>query len=270
MMKSYICKSLVILLLSTSFISIESVFAEEQQSVQPVEISAKDSLEWDKKEQRYTAYKDVIITQGNITIRCNKLSAYYKSENELTNVSLLEASDNIVISSPPYNAYGDKATYDVITGKAVLTGNNVSVATEKDVMTSTNKIEFFRDNKKIVAYGRPIIKHDKDIISSDIMEAYFKQGSDGKMISDKMVASGNVAIETQDEVIKGDKLVFNSQTRQAVMIGNVSIKKGESYLSGSKAVVDMNTGISQLLGDEPGSKSEGRVKGVFFPKGKSN
>ena len=54
------------------------------------------------------------------------------------------------------------------------------------------------------------------------------------------------------------------------MTGDVLIQKGDSHIKGSKAVVDMNTGISQLLGNSTAENGSGRVKGVFFPKGKKN
>ncbi len=259
--------SLCTLALSTGYALAQEQSAGDGSGANPVEISAAGSLEWDKSQRSYTAKKDVIIKQGEIEIKCDSLSATYDNGKEITNIKVLEALGNVRISSPPYNAFGDKATYDVTSGKAVLTGKSVTVTTEKDVLVAEDRLEFSSNEKKITAFGHPIVKHDKDTISANTMAAYFKKDTNGKMISDKMMAKGNVHIKTATENISGDNLIFNSQTRQAVMSGNVIIEKDKSYIKGHKAVVDMNTGISQLLSDDKAEQSDGaRVKGVFYPK----
>ena len=263
-----IIRYLVAVTLISSICFVNNAYADSNKTSQSVEISAAGSLEWDKKAQKYSVHKDVIVTQSDITIKCDILNAHYKDTKNLADITVLEADKNVIISSPPYTAFGDKATYDVVSGKAVLMGDTVSITTENDVMTTQDRIEFLRDKKKVIAFGRPIIKHQLDTITADVMAAYFKEDKKGKMVSDKMVADGNVKIETKDEVITGNRLVFNSQTRQAVMTGDVLVKKGDNHIKGVKAVVDMNTGISQLLGNSTSKDGSGRVKGVFFPKGK--
>lgn len=269
-MKKIIKNISAITLLIANLVFVSSAYALDNKKVQPVEISAAESLEWHKKEQRYTVKKDVVVTQSDLTIQCDELTAYYKSDEDFTDITILEADQNVKISSPPYTAFGDNATYDIISGKAVLRGNTVSVTTEKDLLIAQDRIEFLRDKKKIIAFGRPIVKHELNTISANVMAAYFKEDANGKMISDRMVADGKVVIETDKEKITGDRLVFNNQTRQAIMSGEVVIKQGDNQIVGSKAVVDMNTGISQLLGNNTSTNGTGRVKGVFYPKGKKN
>jgi len=235
-------------------------------SSEPVEISAAGSLEWDKNQQSYTAKKDVIVKQGDIKIECDSLTASYNDPKTMSDVSTLTAIGNVRISSAPYIASGEMAVYDVVSGVATLTGKKVTVTTESDILTTNDKIEFIKADKKLVAYGNPVIKHKLDTIKSKTMTAYFKDGADGKMISDRMEATGGVTIKTQAETITSNTINYDSQTRKAILTGNVVVEKGGNRIQGTKAVVDMNTGISQLLGGEISQQGDGRVKGVFYPK----
>lgn len=248
-----------------------SALAQElapQTEENPVEISAAGSLEWDKNLQSYTAKQDVIVKQGEIKISCNSLTARYNDPQTMADISTLTALGNVKISSPPYTASGDEAVYDVITGTATLTGKNISVTTDADVLTADEKIEFTKSENKLVAYGNPVVKHKLDTIRAKIMTAYFKKDENGKMISDRMEANGGVTIRTQSETITSKTIVYDNKTRKAVLEGDVKVEKEGNIIQGTKAVVDMNTGISQLLGGGTSQDSNGRVKGVFYPKKK--
>ena len=234
-------------------------------SVIPVEISAEKSLEWNRKNKTYTASKNVVITQGDIKIESDILTARYGGEETVTDISTIEAKDNVVITLPPYVANGDSAVYNVKTGNAILTGKNLTVTTNSDVMTADNKIEFFSKENKLVAIGNPKVKHELDVITARTMAAYFKKNKNGKMVADKIIAQGRVKITTPKEIVTGQKAVYNPLTKKVILTGGVKIKQGENWLEGTSAIVDMASGISQLLGNDK-SKSDGRVKGVFYPK----
>jgi len=230
----------------------------------PIEISAAKSLQWDRKNKIYIANKNVIVKQGLMKIESDKLIAHYAEVNGITDILNLEASLNVVITSPPYVAYGDKATYDVKSGNAVLMGQKIVVLTGKDIMKADKKIEFFNSQNKLVATGNPIVNHAGDTIKAKTMTAYFKKDKSGKLQAEKIIAVGNVIIKTIKELVTGDRGVYNVLRQTAVLTGHVKINQGKNHLEGNKANVNLITGHSELLGDEK-SKIKTRVKGVFYP-----
>lgn len=240
-----------------------TAFAEE--AVQPVKISAAKSLEWNRKEKTYTARENVIVVQGQISMQSDTLSAHYNDDNGMTNISTLEARDNVTIKSAPYTAYGDNAVYNVKTGNALLTGKNLRITTDKETLTAEDKIEFFGTDNRLVALGNATATRGTDKLTANSLTAYFDKAADGKMALNKITAEKNVTIKTVKETITGDRGIYDIPAQKAVLTGKVRIRQGENWLEGTRANIDMATGISQLLGSsEAGDK--GRVKGVFYPR----
>jgi len=231
---------------------------------QPVAISAAKSLEWNRKEKTYTAREKVVVIQGTVRMQSDLLTARYTDDNGMTDISTLEAAGHIVIQSPPYTAEGDAAVYDVITGHAVLTGKNLKITTETDVLTARDKIEFFGAENRMTAVGKATATRGDDTITADALDAYFSRNSAGKMAIDKMTARGHVTVKTARETVTGDDGVYYITTQKAVLTGKVRISQGENWLEGTRADIDMTTGISQLLGGGD-ADTENRVRGVFYP-----
>ncbi|MCE9507262.1 MAG: hypothetical protein K8R48_02960 [Alphaproteobacteria bacterium] len=230
----------------------------------PVEISAAGSLEWNRKDKTYTARDNVIVTQGLSRIQSDRLIARYTGDNGATALSSLEADNHVTIQSPPYTAYGDRAIYNVKTGNAVLTGKELKITTDADLMTAQDKIEFFGAEQRLDATGKATATHDSSTVTADVLSAYFDKDAAGRMGLRKITARGSVVIKTAKETVTGDEGVYDVVTQKAVLTGKVLIRQGQNWLEGTSAHVDMTTGISQLLGSG-NPETEGRVKGVFYP-----
>ena len=241
-----------------------SGFARAESGASPVEISAAKSLEWNRKDKTYTAREKVVVIQGAARIHSDMLIARYTDDQGMTEISTLEAGGNVIIQSPPYTAYGDHAVYNVKTGNAVMTGKAMKVATEADVVTAQDKIEFFSAEGRLVATGKATAIHGTSALMADVLGAYFGASAGGKMEIRKITATGNAVIETARETITGDAGVYDIPTQKAVLTGKVMIRQGKNWLEGTSANVDMATGISQLLGGG-NADTEGRVRGVFYP-----
>jgi lipopolysaccharide export system protein LptA len=203
-------------------------------AAQPVEISAAKSLEWNRKEKTYTAREKVVVVQGAAKIQSDILVARYTDDAGMTDFTTLEASQHVVIQSPPYTATGDRAVYNVKAGTIALT-------------------------------GKAIVTHEADTLTADVLTIYLDRDSGGKLAARKITASGNVTVKTAKETITGDTGVYDVPAQKSVLSGKVMIRQGENWLEGTTANIDMTTGISQLLGGS-GAGNDGRVKGVFYPK----
>lgn len=236
-------------------------------SSEPVTISAAKSLEWDRKKKTYTARQNVIVKQGAGEIHSDTLVARYAEADGMSDIRTLEADGNVTITSAPYTAHGDHATYDVRSGKAVLTGKALRIETGDDTLTARDRIEFSNSENKMTAVGDALVLHDEKTLSADTMSAYFTKDKDGKTTARKITADGNVTIKTAAETATGDKGIYDVGAQKAVLTGKVRLLQGQNWLEGTRADVDMKTGISRLSGsDNPAT--EGRVTGVFYPQTK--
>jgi lipopolysaccharide transport protein LptA len=116
-----------------------SVVAEDQKSI-PLEISAAGALEWHRNDRQYIAKKDVIVTQGEMTLTADELVADYNDSNNketpqgsenanapATNTTApdiyrLTATGNVTIKTRVDTIKGSKAIYNRTENTAVMDG----------------------------------------------------------------------------------------------------------------------------------------------------
>lgn len=236
-------------------------------SSQPVTISAKKSLEWNRKNKTYTAREDVIATQGATTLHSDTLTAHYSDDKGgagATNITTLDADGRVTIDAPPYTAFGDHAVYDVKTGNASLTGKDLKIVSEDSTLTAQEKIEYNSSKNMMTAIGQPKAVKGNNTLTSDIMSAWFAKDEGGKLAANKITTHGHVVIKTPTEWATGDDGVYDVTTQKAVLTGKVRILQDKNWIEGTRADVDMATGISRLSGTGDNA-TEGRVTGTFYP-----
>ena len=247
---------------------IASFPARAQKSDAPVEISAAHSLEWDRNAKTYTARDDARAKQGDFDLASGTITAHYRDDLGSTDIWQMVAEKNVVLSSPPYKAYGNKAVYDVVKNNATLTGGDLKITTDTATLTAQDKIEFFGEDNRLIATGNAVALRAADKLQASVITGYFKKDAQGKLSIDRMTADGNVVITTPKETVHGDHGIYDIATEKAVLTGAVKIYQGENWLEGTRAEVDLETGLSKLFAPE-NAATEGRVKGTFYPK-KSN
>lgn len=243
----------------------DAQLTNEQDS--PIEISADNSLEWMQNDKQYIANGNVEVTQGDAQIFCDKLVADYR-ENEKTGsteIWQLTAYDNVRLINAQSNAQGDKATYEIDSGLAVLTGKNLKLTTPDQIITARDKMEYNINNGKAKAIGNASITQGTDRLTASTITANFIKDANGKQSLKTAQAQGGVTITTPDEVLTGDNAVYNAQNNTAEIKGNVRIKRGPNILEGARGEVNLTTHISKMYGTPNNGK---RVKGVFYPSSK--
>ncbi len=256
-----------LVLLSTSAFAAETALPQDNEK--PVEISAAQSLEWNRRDKTYTARKDAIAKQGDMQVKSDTMTAHYDDVKGSTEITKLVALGHVEISSPPYTAYGERAEYDVVTQKAALTGDNLRMVTPDEVLTAQEKIEFDAAANKLSAIGKAIARRGTDSLTSDRLDAYFMRNAQGKTVLHRITSDSAVTIKTARETVTGSKGVYDAATGKAVLTGNVRIYQGENWITGERAEVNLKTGISQLFAPKTNTENPeepARVRGVFFPK----
>ena len=80
-------------------------------------------------------------------------------------------------------------------------------------------------------------------------------GPGGSSQIKRLEAKDNVIVTQKDQIVTGDKGVFDMKTNTVTMTGNVVMTQCDSVLRGERLIVDMTTGVSRVEG--------GRVQGVL-------
>jgi lipopolysaccharide export system protein LptA len=242
------------------------------ESGTPIEITAVETVEWQRDKNQYIARKDVIVTQGTLQIFTDLLTADYREGADgSTEIYRLTAQGNVQIKDETNTAYGDTGVYDVTGGIATLTGTDLKLVSPDQTVTATEKMEYYTNERKARAIGNATVKRATDTLKADTITAYFKDENDtaspdsplgGGDTLDRLEAEGRVVITTPAETLYGQRAVYRADTNTAELIGKVRVERGENVLEGERADVNLTTNISKMYA---GQKEGGRVRGVFFP-----
>lgn len=214
---------------------------------QPLSVNA-DSLEWRQNEKMYVARGKASVTQGNVTLMAETLTAHYVEKPEGgTQINLIEAEGGVHIKGQAQDVYGQRGVYDLNRQVAVLKGDNLQLIMGEDTVTARDTLEFWQQENIAVARGEAKATRGEQIIAGDILTAQLEKAAGGKLVIRKMSAEGNVLVATKDEIARGDRGLYDLKKEQAVLEGNVRITRGPNQLNGAKAIVDLKNGVSRLV-----------------------
>ncbi len=229
----------------------------------PLEITADESLEWHRNEKVFIAKKNAVAKQGDTDIGAQLLTAYYREPAKgNVEVSKVTADTDVTVKSGQTVAYGQKAEYDLDSGLAVMTGDNLKMTGPDQTVTAQDRFEYWVTEGRLSAIGRAKVTRLEDTVEADKVSAIFKQNEKGERVLDSLEANGNVVITTPTETVTGANGIYRADTNIAELSGGVTIKRGPNILEGEKAEVNLSTNISKMYSN---GGSSGRVRGVFYP-----
>jgi lipopolysaccharide export system protein LptA len=79
----------------------------------------------------------------------------------------------------------------------------------------------------------------------------------------RVEAKGGVTVISKDQVATGNEGVFDRSSNKIVLTGNVALSQGENVTKGEKLIYDTETGIAIV--ESGAAAAGGRVRGVFVP-----
>jgi lipopolysaccharide export system protein LptA len=268
----------------------------------PIDITARDGIEWRQTEQEVIARGDAKAVRGTVTVTADRLTAWYRKKGgaqapqpapaaglaadpstEGNEIYRLQADGNVRIFTPTDQAQGDKATYDIDQSVLVMTGRNLKLTTPSDTITARDDLEYWPQKHMAVARGNAVVvTTDAKRVAADTLVAYTtdnpppatatpaatKPSDDPLAASGKLQrveAFGNVSVRTPTDTVTGDRGVYVPDTGMARLGGNVRITRGQNQLNGAEANVNMKTGIATLV-----AQTSGRVHGLVVPNDETN
>jgi lipopolysaccharide export system protein LptA len=267
---------LVIFLLTITTPALAQTNTEKNK---PLEITAEQTLEWHRNDKKYIARGKAEAKQGLTAINAGTLTADYR-ESQKSNFDIyrMTAEKGVVITSQGNKAFGDKAIYELDSGIATMTGQELKMIAPDQTLTARDKFEYAVTEGRLSAYGDVVIIRGEDKIQADKASAFFAQGTQTSGTTSPMggrklkrfEGEGHVIVTTPTEILSGDKGVYNAATNIAEVTGNVKITRGPNVLEGTRAEINLTTNVSRMFGDttttSPTSGGKGgRVKGVFYP-----
>lgn len=236
---------------------------DNPDSDEPIEITADQSLEWQRNENLFVARKNALAVQGDVSVASALLTANYRDGDDTGfEIYRVTAKSNVVINSQESKAYGDDATYDIDKGLAVMTGKNLRLITTEQTITARDQFEYWVPQGKLIAIGNAKIVRPTDTLEADTITATLKDNDQGERVLDTLEAKGNVIITTPTEVLTGNYGIYRAATNTAEITGNVVATRGPNKLEGARAEVDLTTNVSRMFGANDNS---GRVRGIFYP-----
>lgn len=236
---------------------------------EPLEITADNTLEWDRDNKLFTANGNAKARQGDTAVEGQKLQARYRSSSDKNiDIRELEAIGSVVLTSKDSKAYGDRALYSLDTGLAVMTGGDLRMVAPNGSVTARERFEYWTEEGRLEALGAAEIKHKDEkgqinTLQADHFTALMTKDAQGKQVLKTLEAKGNVVITTPTETLQGAFGLYNAQEETAEIMGGVTITRGANTLEGEKAAVNLKTGISTLTGS---GTAGGQVRGVFYPE----
>jgi lipopolysaccharide export system protein LptA len=247
----------------------------------PIEIEASDGIEWRRDEKVYIASGNAKAVRGSITINAAQLIARYRdrpARDEQAgaqatgagdglggSVYRLEALGKVVISTPTQTAYADKAVYDVDQSVIVLTGKDLRIDSENDMILARDSLEWYESRRMAVARGEAVVVRGDRRVDADVLTAFVEDDptKPGQSRVRRVEAFGKVRISTVAQTARGDRGVYDLNSDIATLAGLVKLTQGDSQLNGDYGEMNMTTGVARLL---PSPDGKTRVQGLIVPQ----
>jgi lipopolysaccharide export system protein LptA len=80
----------------------------------------------------------------------------------------------------------------------------------------------------------------------------------------QMIAEGHVFYVTQNENVRGDRMVYDAEPDTITVSGGVIAVQGKNVLRGDKMVIDRKTGLTTVASDATGRNNPNRVHALIY------
>ena len=227
-----------------------------------VEVTAEDRLEWREEEGRFLAVGKAQATRDDLTVQADELSAYQtQGTSNAQEIEKLVARGHVVVTKGNVRIAGGMGHYHVKNNLAIITGGPLTLTQDNLTLKATQRLEYDGPNKKAYAFGDVVAVDGDKRVTADQLVANLRPNAKGQDEIYQIIAHNNVTVTTQEDIARGQKLVFDMGRNIAILSGNVQITRAGSQFSGEVAEVDFAKGQSRLLPSGRGS----RVRALLFP-----
>ena len=157
---------------------------------------------------------------------------------------------------PPISGFAD----DKVIPQQQTPAHKITITADQLVSESEAKVAEFIGNVKVIRKG--------SVITADRLKIYYAKAlndqntaTDGKAAIEKIIATGNVRIVSDDLIAVAQKAVYIRKTQIVTLSGtNTLVTSGGSSLSGAEIKLHMDNESIRVS-----SGAEGRVRAILNP-----
>lgn len=232
----------------------------------PMEVIARNGIEWDRTNQRYIARGDAQVTYNNNVIQAEELIAYYRQKPDgNSDIFRLDATGNVRITTPQQRVSGDKVVYDSDTAVLVITGRAVKLTTATEEVTARDSLEYWEAKRLAVARGDATIVTGDRRIRADVLSGYFSadpsQPKAAPKPPPKPAAKPAPTARNQrgrpaatQAAAPGPGGLFagggdQSNIERVEFFGNVLVSSKSEIVRGDRGVYNAKTGLATIAGN---------------------
>jgi lipopolysaccharide export system protein LptA len=149
---------------------------------------------------------------------------------------------------------------------AQKTGPVLPGASPKEpVAIDAAKLDYFDKDQKLVYSGAVVATQGESRLKASVLTIFLESAmtsSAGHQMR-RMEAQGPVTITAKDQIGTGDSGVYDRGENKVFLTGHVTLSQGANVTKGERLVYDLNTNQALVLGGA--SAQGGRVRSVFTP-----
>lgn len=222
-----------------------------------LEITAEEGIEWQREEQVYLARGNAVARRDDMTVRAQVLAAHYRRDDEgQERIIRVEAIGDVIVETANERVTGDRAIYYVDERSFRVTGDDLRLETDTEVVTAEESLEYFEaaeGGPLAVARGNAVLRRpaEGEEVRGEVISARFS-GTDGPSRESlvEVQAEGGIEVSSDSVVARGARGVYYAAEQTAVLDGDVKVTRGQTQLNGERAEIDLRTGVSRLLAGE--------------------
>jgi lipopolysaccharide export system protein LptA len=149
-----------------------------------------------------------------------------------------------------------------------VTADNLETSNSGCTYTWTGNAEALQDNARLRADVLKIINQVGRNKPSKAGAGASAAGNCGDM--ERMEAHGSVYYVTPEQRVRANDAVYLAGSTTITMTGDVVAVRGQNVLRGDKMIFNTDTGQGQVVGTSKGRGAKDRPRGVFYPQQSSS
>lgn len=214
----------------------------------PIIIEAEESVVCDETAQKCVATGLASAQKGTSTVYGDILTVYFTDKGKKREITAMTADGHVRMKTPTETAYGDHAHYDVALNRIILTGGDLKIVTQKEILTARDSLEYYHSENneasKGIARGNALAQfpEKQQLIQADTLVAYFKPASEKKEQKEQQQDKENVVLE---QVEAEENILASEEKRDAKE--NIALERveaeGNILASGPKGIVTGDRGV---------------------------
>ena len=243
----------------------------------PVEVTARDGMEWRQNEQMVVARGDARAVRGGVTVMADTLIARYRrkpgsaapaageqpggaADAGANEIYRLEAQGHVRISTATDLAVGDRAVYDIDQAVLVLTGGDLRLTTPQQTLTAEDSMEYWSDKGMAVGRGEATVQTaDGRRLTADTLVGYTAPQSTPQ--SALQSAPQGAAPRPAAPARPGDPALTSGKLQRVEAFGNVQIRTATETVRASRGVYVPDSGIARLAGNVRITRGQNQLNG---------